>query len=1086
MLRYPDVSSTHIVFVYANDLWMVPREGGVASPLASPPGQELMPKFSPDGKQIAFVGNYDGNRDLYVLPTDGGLARRVTYHPATEQLCDWTPDGRLIYMTNGFAGLARQQQLFTVSSEGGLPEQVSVPYGANGAISADGEWLAYTPHAIDFRTWKRYRGGMQTDIWLFNLKTHQSKLITDWEGIDSLPMWNGDTIYYLCDQAQNHRLNIWSYNTKTGDRKQVTDFSDYDVKWPSIGPGNKNSGEIVFQCGALLYLLDLKTGQSHPVNITIPGDRPKLRPMHKDGVNYIMSWDVSPTGKRIALSCRGDIWTIPTKEGSARRLTATADLADRDATWSPDGKSVAWLSDKTGEYEIYIASADGKGETRQVTSDGSCFRNLINWSPDSRHILFNDKTGSLYMCDVESGKNKLVDKDMWTNDIRPNWSRDSNWLVYGKSCENQNSALWLYNVEKGEKHQVTSGMYNDTTPTFDRDGDFIYFASNRDFNAPIYEDLGTTWIYANTDQLFCAPLRKDVKSPLIAKNDHEGDDEKKDEEAEDKKEDKKKEDEKKDKKDDEDKSDKKDEKDAKPVKIDIDGFESRVVKLPMKSGHYANLAVNDKGQLVFTHLPDRGTEGKPDIQVLDLKDEKKEAKTVASGVGAFLMTNDGKKLLIQKDGKNFYLVDAAPDQKLEKAAPTTGLEMDIDPRQEWIQIFNEAWRLHRDYFYVENMHGVDWKKIREQYNAMLVDCTSRDDVTYVIGEMISELNIGHAYVRGAGDVETEPSVSVGMLGCDYALENGAYRIKKIVQGAAWDTDARSPLRTPGVDVNEGDYLLAVNGQKVNESRDPWAAFQGLADCVVTLTVSTKPKMDDDAREVVVKTISNEGAQRYRAWIERNRAYVAKKTDNQVGYIYVPNTGTDGQNDLFRQFQGQKDKAALIIDERWNGGGQIPTRFIELLNRPVTNYWARRDGKDWVWPPDSHQGPLCMLINGLAGSGGDMFPWLFKHNKLGKVIGTRTWGGLVGISGNPAFIDGGNTNVPTFGFYETDGTWGVEGHGVDPDIMILDDPAQMQDGNDPQLDTAIELMINEVKNYPKPPKRPAAPDRSGMGVREEDH
>lgn len=1120
MLRYPDVSATHIVFVYANDLWLVGRDGGVATLLASPPGQELHPKFSGDGQTIAFVGNYEGNRDLYVLPTLGGISRRVTYHPASEQLCEWAPDGRLIFMTNGFAGLPRQMQLFTISPEGGLPEQLPVPYGANGAISPDGQWLAYQPHSIDFRTWKRYRGGMATDIWLLNLRTNESRKITDWEGTDTLPMWHGSTIYYLSDEGEPYRLNIWAYDTDSRQRRQITKFEEFDVKWPSIGPGPTGKGEIVFQYGPRLMLLDLATGQSKAVDVIIPGDRPLLRPKKTDVSNFLSSWNISATGKRALFEARGDVWTVPAKEGSPRRLTRTSGAAERDPIWSPDGRWIAYLSDATGEYEIYVLQSDGVGEPRQITKDGTHFRFLVSWSPDSKRIVFTDKAGAMFLCDAETGASTLVDTDPWTGQLRPSWSHDSRWMVYSKGSDNRNNAIWLYNVETGAKQQVTSDMFNDTWPTFDREGDFLYFSSNRDFGSPVYEDLGTTWVYAATDKLYAVPLRKDVKSPLAPKSDEEKWEEKKDGEegkkdengkdgeaenqtgerdgngsegTEDKPADEKK--------DADNKSDKK-KKEKKPVEIDLEGFEARAIELPAKRGNYSQLSVNDKKQLLYVRSSPRGIEDRSSIFIIDLFDEKadtKEEKTVAADAGSYAISSDGKKLLIRKGegagppgrrsgggAPGFYIVSAAADQKLDKPVSMAGMGIDVDPRAEWRQIFKEAWRLHRDYFYVANMHGVDWKAVGRQYEAMLEDCTSRDDLTYVIGEMISELNVGHAYVRGFGDVEREPQVPVGLLGCDYTFENGAYRIAKIYEGAAWDTDARSPLRVPGHEVNEGEYLLAINGVPLDARRDPWSALVGLAGRGVTLTVSTRPAKDEDAREVVVKTLDSEVPQRYRAWIEKNRAYVADQTRGRVGYIYVPNTGVDGQNDLFRQFQGQKHLAALIIDERWNGGGQIPTRFIELLNRPATNYWARRDGNDWPWPPDAHQGPKCMLINGLAGSGGDMFPWLFRQSGLGKLIGTRTWGGLVGITGIPQFIDGGNTNVPTFGFYKNNGTWGVEGHGVDPDLEVIDDPAKMVGGKDPQLDAAIGHILYELEHNPYvPPRRPAPPDRRGMGIPVED-
>jgi tricorn protease len=525
----------------------------------------------------------------------------------------------------------------------------------------------------------------------------------------------------------------------------------------------------------------------------------------------------------------------------------------------------------------------------------------------------------------------------------------------------------------------------------------------------------------------------------------------------------------------------------KPLIIDLENFESRAVVMPIKKGLFTGVCVGDDAKLIYVRNAPRGSTDEPSIKIFDVFDEKaekKEEKTVVDETGTFVMSADGKKLLVQKK-EALAIVDAAADQKMDKPVPTDGMLTQVDPRTEWRQMFTEAWRIERDFFYVANMHGLDWPAIKKQYERMLEDCVCREDVGFVISEMISELNVGHAYYFG-GDVEKPAIVTVGLLGADFELANGAFRIKKILHGAPWDSDSRGPLAQPGVDVKVGDYLLAANNRMLDPAKSPWASFQGLAGKTVRLTVSAKPTLDKDARDIFVDMLDNEAPIRYRDWVEHNRAYVADKTDGSVGYIHVPSTGVDGQNELFRQFYGQVNKKALIIDERWNSGGQIPTRFIELLNRPATNFWARRDGRDWQWPPDSHQGPKCMLINGLAGSGGDAFPHYFKMMKVGKTIGMRTWGGLVGISGNPDLIDGAQITAPTFGYYDLDGTWGVEGHGVDPDIQVVDDPALMTDGGDPQLDAAIKLMVDEVANHPfVKPNRPAAPDRRGMGIREED-
>ena len=1113
MMRFADVSATHVVFSYANDLWLAPRAGGTAVPLASPPGLETFPRFSPDGKSIAFMGNYEGNSDLYVVPTAGGPAARVTHHPETEVLCDWSPDGKsLLYFGNGFAPMPRQSLLMLAPVGGGLPTPMPVPYGANGSISPDGAWLAYTPHSTDNRTWKRYRGGMATDVWLFNLKDNRSQRMTDWEGTDSQPMWHGSTVYYMCDAGPEHRLNIWAFDTTNQQRKQITNFKDYDIKWPAMGPGADGKGEIVLQNGSALHLIALDSGAATRLDISIPGDRPKVRPQRINAGEQMGARDISNTGKRVVVEARGDIWTLPAKHGPTRNLTHTVDVAERDPAWSSDGQWISYSSDKTGEYEMYVTQSDGQGETKQLTKNSKTFYWNRGWSPDSKHIVFGDKHGNLHLHTIATGETKLIDTDLSGSVNSVAWSADSRWMAYDREVESENNAIFVYDVEKGAKHQLTSGMFQDTAPTFDRKGDFLYFITQRRWEGPQYESMGTTFVYRNTAILAAAPLRKDVKLPLAAKSDDEkwGDaakeDEKKDGEKKDgdKKDDEKKDEDKKsgdgkkedaDKKADE-KSDAKGEtKPPKPVNIDIDGFEQRAVPMPIGGGRIFGVGVNDAGHVIYLKPMDEDAgdddddDGPPRggnaIFVLDPEDEKKKEKKVIDGVGGFSISADGKKLLVNQ-GQKMGIIDAKAEQKLEDVIDRGEMYVMVDPRVEWKQMFRDAWRIMRDWFYEPAMHHVDWNAAYDHYAKMIDDCYSRDDVTFVIQEIISELNVGHAYYRTPPS-ENVPGVGVGLLGCDYSFENGAYRIKRIYQGAAWDTDARNPLLAAGVDGKVGDYLLAINGTTLSAEMTPHRAAIGLAGRTATLTLSDKPAKDATARTALAKMLDSEVNLRFRDWIEAKRAYVAEKTNGQVGYIYVPNTGVDGQNELFRQFYGQKRRAALIIDERWNGGGQIPTRFIELLNRPVTNYWRVRDGHDWTWPPDSHQGPKCMLINGLAGSGGDMFPWLFRHNNLGKLIGTRTWGGLVGISGNPPLIDGTALNVPTFGFYEVDGTWGVEGHGVAPDIEVIDDPAKMVNGGDPQLDTAIELMKTEMRDRGyKPPKRPDSPDRRGMGLPEKDY
>ncbi|MEO1130837.1 MAG: PDZ domain-containing protein, partial [Planctomycetota bacterium] len=1000
-------------------------------------------------------------------------------------------------------------------------------------------------HSRDFRTWKRYRGGMATDIWLFNLDTYESRRATDWEGTDTMPMWHGDHLYYLSDGGPAHRLNIWKYNLRTGDRTQVTEFEDFDVKFPSMGPGQRGRGEIVFQNGPSLYLLDLRTEKHKSVDVVIPGDRPSLRKRRVDFSDFMAGGHIAPGGERVVIEARGDIWSVPAEKGITRNLSRTSGVAERDPLWSPDGRWIAYLSDETGEYELYVTQSDGKGETKQLTDNGDAYRYMLSWSPDSEKILFGEKSGAMYLVDVETQEQTHVATDPWAQMPSPSWSHDSKWLTFSLA-DNDNSmgVVHVYSVETGELTPLTSNMFDSTEPTFDRKGEYLFFASNRRFS-PEYSSIDTTYIYNNSEVLLAVPLNADVEVPWKLESDEVEweEEEADDEDAEDGAEDgdaEASEDADEDASEEEDaeetdaeagddpfagfdtehplwgiwegevsglgamaammgtemedsqpykltfivredggiitKSEFMGESDededatfdiatntfrsessengmtsiaeatlngdtlsgtweikelgmggtwsvtrtdeeitpemlgdiegdsgeAKPVVIDFEGFEARARQLSVSPGSFGQLSVNDKNHLLYV----RSGDGMPALKLYDISDDDPSEKNVLAGVFGYMLSADGKKIGVMGPA-GMAVVNAASGQSFSKQIPTDMMMAKIDPREEWRQIFVDAWRIQRDFFYDEGLHGVDWEGVRDRYIEMIDDCVTRDDVSFVIREMISELNVGHAYYWG-GDTEGAPSVNVGLLGVDYELdetdEGTAYRIAHIFEGAAWDVDARNPLRDPAVNVKEGEYLLAVNGMELDTDEDPWAAFVGLAGEITELTVSEKPFMDDDARTVLVKPLWGEGNLRYRAWIEMNRNYVDYKTGGKVGYIYVPNTGVNGQNDLYRQFFGQRHKDGLIIDERWNGGGQIPTRFIELLNRPITNYWARRDGNDWPWPPDSHQGSKVMLINGLAGSGGDMFPALVRQNGLGKLIGTRTWGGLVGISGNPSLID----------------------------------------------------------------------------------
>ncbi len=1100
LFLFPDVSATHIVFSYGSDLWTVPRDGGTATPLASPPGTELFPRFSDDGATIAYVGNYDGDRDIYTIPTTGGVSHRVTHHPTDEMLCGWTSDGRLLFSGNIDNALTRAPTLYTVDAAGGLPEALPVPYGGNGAIDASGRTLVYNLMPRDFRNWKRYTGGRATDVWLFDLVNLSSRRITDWQGTDTLPMWHDGHVYYLSDRGESARLNIWHVDPNGGEHTQLTTFADFDVRWPSMGPGPDGGGEIVFNNGTGLFLLDLQSGETTAVPVSIPGDRPQLRTRAVDVSDALGNWHVSPTGKRAVAQARGDIWTLPASDGVPRNLTRTSGAAELDPAWSPDGRWIAYFSDASGEYELTVVQSDGKGDARQLTAGHvQAFLSDPMWSPDSELIVFADNRGSLHVHDLEADTTRRIVENRYGGATASSWSHDGEWLAFVHQDDMWRSRIALWERATGAITDVTSGMFGAGSPTFDRKGEFLYFVASMDYSAPQYDDEGMTFVYADTERLHMLPLRADVASPFLAKSDEEtwddesaanedkpeeegaaeesaeedGDDDAQDDDGADDDDDA-------DEGDDAEEDDEDEQEDEAPLVIDLDGFAERAILLPLARGPFGPFAVAEDGALLYVR---RSDDGPGTIHRYDAHADEPKEETVIEGANTFWLAADGKTLLAPVKGAP-TLLPAKADAKGEPVV-TADMVAQIDPRAEWSQLFDDAWRRLRDFFYDPNMHGVDWDRMREHYGAMVADASSRADVGWAIRELLGELNVGHAYYS-PGEADEQPATNVGLLGVDFALVDGAYQIARIYGGAAWDTDARGPLSQPGLDVHEGDFIHAVNGVALDTTRDPWAAFIGLAGRVTALTVGASATPGDDDREILVTPIANESALRYRWWVERNRAYVEAQTNGRVGYIHVPDTGVNGQNELFRQFVGQRGLDALIIDERFNGGGQVPTRFIELLNRPATNAWAIAHSAPLVWPPDSHQGPKCMLINPRAGSGGDAFPYYFRQAGLGKLIGRRTWGGLVGIGGVPSLIDGTRVTAPNFAFYENDGTWGIEGWGVDPDIEVWDDPAAMQNDADPQLDAAIALMLEELVtgDYTVPPI-PPWPDRSGLGLPESD-
>ncbi len=1110
MMQMPAVSAKQIAFCYGGDIWIVPKTGGSAVRLSSSRGPESFPHFSPDGKLIAFTGNYEGNEDIYVMPVNGGEPRRITHHGTPERVLGWYPDGKSILFESKMASFTeRVGQFFKVSVTGGLPEQLPVPYGEFAAISPDGDKLAYTPTSTEFATWKRYRGGLAPDIWVYDMAAGTSENVTKNPASDSMPMWHGTSLYFLSDRDDHERRNLWVYDTQTKATRQVTHFTDCDVHFPAIGPD-----DIVFEARGRLYLLDLASEKTHEVEVNVITDRITLRPHVENVGGQIRDAAISPTGQRVVFEARGDLFSLPSGEGIVRNLTESSGIAERYPAWSPDGRWIAYFSDRTGEYELTIRPSNGKGEEETLTSLGAGWRYMPQWSPDGKKIAFIDGAMKLHLFELATKKIEVIDRQLWQyhgelDRFRVSWSADSRWLTYSHDLENRQQAIVLYDTKEGKRHQVTSGYYDDDLPVFDPDGRFLYYRSRRNFDA-IYSEFDNTWVYNNGEVLVAVPLRDDIVSPLAPRNEEEpmrmpADEPKHEEKPADHPNDKGKaadpapeqparkdedpgkkvgmEEQKKSappafsspKANSPEKSASTQLPEARPVQIDLDTFEGRAVVLPINGGRFTDLCAA-AGKLIFVRLPRvGGSTGPHPLCYYDL--ERRDEGMILDDVSDVQISASHRKLLVGR-GHAWAVVNVMDNQRFDRPLATGRMEASIDPAAEWRQLFTDAWRIERDLFYDPHMHGVDWAQMRERYSVLLDDCVTRSDVNYVIGEMIGELNCSHVY-RGGGDMTEGPHRGVGYLGCDFTLEQGAYRIHRILDVAPWDSANRSPLHQPGLRVKEGDWILAVNGHKLDPTEDPWIAFQGLADTTVQLTVNSTPKMEG-AREILVRTIGDESRMRQLAWVESNRKLVDKLSGGKAGYLYVRNTLVDGQSDLYRQFRAQFNKPALVIDERWNSGGQIPDRFVELLGRRVTNYWGVRDGHDWQTPFVAHTGPMAMLVNGWSGSGGDCLPWLFRKAGLGPVIGQRTWGGLIGMTGAPQLIDGGHVTVPTFGIYDTNGSWVIEGSGVEPDIAVVDDPAKMAKGHDPQLERAIaEVMKSLQSGGPLQPKRPDYPNRAGM-------
>jgi len=1077
LLRQPDIQGDRIVFVYGGDLWTVARGGGVASRITTHEGIERFPKFSPDGRTIAFTAEYDGNVDAFTVPVEGGEPRRLTWHPLPDQVAEWYPDGKSILLRSSRAShMQRFGRYFRVPAGGGFEEMLPLPEAGYSSLSSDGSKIAFVSPSYDNRTWKRYRGGNAPEIWVYDFKANTSEKITDWPGPDEWPMWHGKTIYYASDRG-GRTVNLWAYDSEAKSHRQVTTFSDYDVKWPSIG-----GDSVVFEKGGFLFTMDLPDEKPVRIKVLVPDDKPATRAEMRNVAAQTGSWDLSPSGKRAVLEARGDLFTVPAEKGDVRNLTRSPASRERDAAWSPDGKWIAYLSDASGEYEIHVIGSDGKTPDRQVTKGGTTFRFAPLWSPDSKKIAFSDKTMTLWWCDVATGKLTKVDKseDGEIHDYA--WAGDSRWLAYSMPLATGFQRISLCSLETGKTTAVTDGLTDDFNPVFDPEGKYLYFMSRRTLN-PEFGGFELNLHFSATDRIYVATLRRDAPSPVAPESDEEKGDEdadkdkKKDDEAKEGDKDKKQGDSAS-KKDGDKEKDKEKAKEPEPVVIDLDGLAGRLSAIPVPAGRLAGLSAF-KGKLLYLRLAPsvaEGGDGGPlanaALHVFNF--EKREEKTVLSGIlPGYAASKDGGRVLYRtKDA--FGIVDVAEGKKPgDGKIAAENLTAVVDPKLEWSQMFNEAWRLERDFYYDPGMGGLDWKAVGEKYRPLVAHVAHRADLNYILGEMIGELATSHAYV-GGGDAPQLSRVPVGLLGADLELDaaSGRYRFRKIYRDSDWNSSVAAPLAEPGVDVKEGDYLLTVNGAPLKAPTNLYAAFEGTAGHRTTLEVAGSP----DAKEpktYSVTPVPDEAALRYRAWVNENREKVDKATGGRIAYIHVPNTSIAGIQEFTRQYYPQVDRDGIIVDERWNGGGFIPDFFIERLQRTTWVRWSQRDSNGFRTPSTAIDGPKCILVNQYAGSGGDAFPYYFQMKKLGPVIGKRTWGGLVGISHDLPLVDGGVVTMPDFGMWDPrTGQWLVENHGVDPDIDIENAPDQVVSGRDPQLERAIQYAMEELKKLPpKPPIRP---------------
>ena len=1063
LLQRPTLNKTDIVFSYAGDLWRVSREGGDAVRLTTGAGIETSPLFSPDGSEIAFQGEYDGNVDVFVMPAEGGVPRRLTWHPGADIPVAWTPDGKSILFRSPRESYSRFTCLYTVPAAGGFPSKVELPMAYAGSFSPDGSRLAYMPISPAFEAWKHYRGGRTTPIWIANLADSRIEKLPRENSNDFNPMWVGDRIYFLSDR--NGAITLFAYDAATRKVTQLVHNDGLDIKSASAGPG-----AIVYEQFGAIFLYDLKSGKTKPVEIRVSGDLPSVRASLEKVADRITSADISPTGVRAVFEARGEILTVPAEKGDIRNLTNTPGVAERSPSWSPDGKQIAYFSDESGEYQLHLRAQNGMGEVRKIDlGKPPAFYYSPTWSPDSKKIAYTDNRLLLWYIDLDKQTPVRVDQDTYQSpsfDMNPAWSPDSKWIAYTKLLKNHLRAVYLYSVETAQTHQVSDGMSDAEYAVFDKNGKYLYFTASTNTG------LTTAWLDMSSigrrvsRNIYVAVLSKEEASPLAPESDEEkGEEAKKDEAKKDDAKDG-------DKKDADKDKDKDKEKEPVKVRVDLENIGQRILALPIPARNYSGMYGGKTGMLyLLEEVETPVTPGAPSQPGNTLyKFELKTRKTdkVLDGVRAFAVSFNGEKMLYSQGahGEQWIITAAGTAPKPgEGNLKLDGMEMRVDPVAEWKQIYREIWRIERDFFYDPHYHGLDLTAAAKKYEPYLEGVTSRADLNYLFTEMLGELTVGHLFV-GGGAMPPVKTVRGGLLGADYTIENGRYRFARVYNGENWNPSLKAPLTQPGVNVVAGEYLLAVGGRELRSSDDIYSFFEATAGKSVVIKVGPDPG-GANAREVTVVPVDNEFGLRNLAWIEENRRKVDRLSGGRLAYVYLPDTAQGGYTNFNRYYFAQIGKEGAVIDERFNGGGDVADYIIDYLKRPMMTRWTTRYGEDFSTPQNAIFGPKAMIINEYAGSGGDAMPWLFREQHIGPLIGKRTWGGLVGIFGFPELIDGGFVTAPNLAFYNLTGEWDVENHGVPPDIEVEYDPAAVRAGHDPQLEKAVEVLMASLKKNPLP-------------------